>query len=163
MKLQRSNKLVRAHEFRRLIVTDRPAVGWREWVGLPDLGIERIKAKIDTGARTSALHAVRVRSERVEGIDVVRFEVHPLQRSTRPLLRCRLPLIDERYVRSSDGERELRPVVETVVRLGDATWRIELTLANRALMGFRLLLGRRALRRKFVVDPGRSWIRSERT
>ena len=140
----------------------RPAVGWREWVGLPDLGIERIKAKVDTGARTSALHAVRIRRERIDGIDVVRFDVHPLQRSARSLVRCQLPLVDERHVRSSDGQRELRPVVETLVQLGDETWGIELTLTNRALMGFRLLLGRRALRRKFVVDPGRSWIRSER-
>ena len=140
----------------------RPAVGWREWVGLPGLGIDGIKAKIDTGARTSALHAVRVRADRIDGIDIVRFDVHPLQRSTRPLVNCQLALVDERYVRSSDGARELRPVVETAVRLGDETWPIELTLTNRSLMGFRLLLGRRALRRKFVVDPGRSWIRSQR-
>jgi len=140
----------------------RPAVGWREWVRLPELGIDHIKAKVDTGARTSALHAVRVRNERIDGIDVVRFDVHPLQRSSRPLVNCRLPLLDERYVRSSDGERELRPVVETAVQLGGACWTIELTLTNRALMGFRLLLGRQALARRFVVDPGRSWIRSER-
>ncbi len=146
---------------KRKIVT-RPAVGWREWVGLPGLGIDRIKAKVDTGARTSALHAVRVRAEQVDRIDVVRFDVHPLQRSVTPLVNCQLPLVDERYVRSSDGTRELRPVVETSVQLGDLTWSIELTLTNRALMGFRLLLGRRALRKKFVVDPGRSWIRSER-
>lgn len=140
----------------------RRAIGWREWVALPDLGIDRIKAKIDTGARTSALHAVRVRTAQIDGIDVVHFDVHPLQKSTRPLVTCQLPLVDERYVRSSDGARELRPVVATAVQLGDATWPIELTLTNRALMGFRLLLGRRALRKKFVVDPSRSWLRSER-
>ena len=140
----------------------RPAIGWREWVRLPELGIDRIQAKVDTGARTSALHAVRVSTERIDGIDVVHFDVHPLQRSPRPLVKCRLPLVDERYVRSSDGERELRPVVETAVQLYDETWTIELTLTNRALMGFRLLLGRQALRRKFVGDPSRSWIRSQR-
>jgi len=122
----------------------------------------RIKAKVDTGARTSALHAVRVRTEQVGGIAVVRFDVHPMQRSARPLVTCRAPVVGERYVRSSDGTRELRPVIETVVQLGDETWPIELTLTNRALMGFRLLLGRRALRKRFVVDPGRSWIRSQR-
>ena len=140
----------------------RPAVGWREWVGLPELGIDHIKAKVDTGARTSALHAVRVRTAQVDGIDVVHFDVHPLQKSTRPLVACQLPLVDERYVRSSDGTRELRPVVRSAVELGGLTWPIELTLTNRALMGFRLLLGRRALRKRFVVDPGRSWLRSER-
>ncbi len=137
-------------------------MGWREWVGLPQLGIDRIKAKVDTGARTSALHAVRVHSENVGGIELVCFDVHPLQRSPHPLVSCRLPLVDERHVRSSDGTRELRPVVETVVQLGEESWPIELTLTNRSLMGFRLLLGRRALRRRFVVDPGRSWIRSQR-
>ncbi len=140
----------------------RPAVGWREWAGLPDLGIDGIKAKVDTGARTSALHAVHVSIEQVDGVAVVRFDVYPLQRTSRPLVSCQLPLVDKRYVRSSDGARELRPVVETTVQLGDETWPIELTLTNRALMGFRLLLGRRALRERFVVDPGRSWIRSER-
>ena len=140
----------------------RPAVGWREWARLPDLGIDRIKAKVDTGARTSALHAVQVNIEQADGVDVVRFDVHPLQRTSRPLVSCQLPLVDERYVRSSDGSRELRPVVETAVRLGDMTWSIELTLTNRALMGFRLLLGRRGLHGKFLVDPSRSWIRSQR-
>ena len=140
----------------------RPAVGWREWVGLPGLGIDSIKAKVDTGARTSALHAVRVRREKIDGTEVVCFDVHPLQKSAIPLVACRSPLVDERYVRSSDGTRELRPVIETIVQLGDLTWPLELTLTNRSLMGFRLLLGRRALRKKFVVDPSRSWLRSER-
>lgn len=140
----------------------RPAVGWREWVSLPRLGVDRIKAKVDTGARTSSLHAVHISTRQVGGIAVVCFDVHPMQRSAQLLVKCQLPLVDERYVRSSDGTRELRPVVETDVQLDGLTWPIELTLTNRALMGFRLLLGRRALRRKFVVDPGRSWIRSER-
>jgi hypothetical protein len=140
----------------------RPAVGWREWVGLPGLGIDSIKAKVDTGARTSALHAVRVRRKKIDGSDMVCFDVHPLQKSTTPLVACQSPLLDERYVRSSDGTRELRPVIQTVVQLGDLTWPIELTLTNRALMGFRLLLGRRALSKKFVVDPSRSWLRSGR-
>ncbi len=140
----------------------RPSIGWREWVSLPGLGIDRIKAKVDTGARTSALHAVHVSTRRVDGIDVVCFDIHPLQKTSRPLVNCQLPLVDERHVRSSDGTRELRPVVQTNVQLGNLTWSIELTLTNRALMGFRLLLGWRALRKRFVVDPGRSWIRSER-
>lgn len=139
-----------------------PLIGWREWVALPDLGIDAIKAKLDTGARTSAIHAVRVKTGRRDGIDIVRFEVHPVQRTVRPTVRCEAPLIDERYVRSSDGARELRPVVATTIQLGDDSWSIELTLTDRALMGFRLLLGRRAIRRRYVVDPGRSWLRSQR-
>ncbi|NKB87055.1 MAG: ATP-dependent zinc protease [Acidobacteria bacterium] len=137
-------------------------IGWREWVALPDLGIDAVKAKVDTGARTSALHAVRVATARKGGIDFIRFSVHPQQRKTRPSVRCEAALIDERYVRSSDGTRELRPVVETTIQLGDDAWTIELTLTDRAMMGFRLLLGRRAIRRRFLVDPGRSWLASER-
>jgi hypothetical protein len=140
----------------------RPTVGWREWAALPELGIDRVKAKIDTGARTSALHAVRVSTARVDSVDVVRFEVHPLQRTVLPTVRCEAPLVDERHVRSSDGARELRPVVKTTVQVGKDAWSIELTLTDRALMGFRLLLGRRALRGRYVVDPGRSWIQTKR-
>jgi hypothetical protein len=139
-----------------------PAIGWREWVALPELGLDRIKAKVDTGARTSALHAIRVRSVRSRGVDKVRFAVHPVQRTSTPTVDCEAILIDERYVRSSDGRRELRPVIETLLRIGDREWPIEITLTDRALMGFRLLLGRRAVRKKFVVDPGTSWIASKR-
>jgi hypothetical protein len=139
-----------------------PTIGWREWVSLPDLGLDRIKAKVDTGARTSALHAIRMETFRAHGDDRVRFAVHPVQRQSSPTVECEAVMVDERHVRSSDGRRELRPVIETVLRIGDRDWPIEVTLTDRALMGFRLLLGRRAVRRKFVVDPGTSWIVSRR-
>jgi hypothetical protein len=148
---------------RKTRAISRPVIGWREWAALPDLGIDQVKAKIDTGARTSALHAVRVSNARKGDVDIVRFEIHPLQRRSHPSVHCEAELVDERYVRSSDGVRELRPVVETTIVVGEDAWSIELTLTDRALMGFRLLLGRRALRRRFVVDPSRSWLRSDRS
>jgi hypothetical protein len=136
---------------------ERTVIGWREWVGLPDLGVERIKAKIDTGARTSAIHAFEIRPFERDGRAYVAFSLHPVQNRRRPVVACEAPVIDERMVTSSNGRRERRYVIETAIRLGDDTWTIEMTLANRDEMGFRMLLGRRALRRRFVVDPGGSY------
>lgn len=139
---------------------ERPVIGWREWVGLPDLGVARIKAKIDTGARTSAIHAFEVRPFDRDGRRYLKFWLHPVQHRRQPAVACEAPLIDERVVTSSNGERERRYVIETTVTLGGEAWPIEMTLTNRDEMGFRMLLGRRALRRRFVVDPGSSFKRS---
>lgn len=139
-----------------------PVMGWREWVGIPTLGIDRIKAKIDTGARSSALHAFDIRETLVDGRPGVRFRVHPLQRRSEPVIEASAPLLDRRHVRSSSGDRELRPVVVVTVALGDARWEIELTLADRSPMGFRFLLGRQAVRGRFLVDAGRSYLLSNR-
>lgn len=109
----------------------KPRIGWREWVRLPDLGVEPIKAKVETGARTSSLHV-------------------------------ELPLVARRRVRDSSGKAELRPVVETVVEILGQRWPIELTLTRRDSMGFRMLLGRQAIRRRFVVDPGGSFLAGKR-
>lgn len=136
-----------------------PAVGWREWLSLPELGIERIKAKVDTGARTSALHAFDVAPFEVGGELWVRFRVHPAQRDTVTTVEAAAPLVDEREVRSSSGKATWRPVVRARVVLGDDDWPIEITLVRRDLMGFRMLLGRQALRHRFHVDPGRSFLR----
>ena len=136
----------------------RPAVGWREWVALPELAIPAIKVKVDTGARSSALHAFDIVLHDDASGAWVEFAVHPLQRDSHTTVLARAPLVDERWVRSSSGRRTFRPVIATRLILGDSTWPIELTLVRRDLMGFRMLLGREALRRRLVVDPGRSFL-----
>jgi hypothetical protein len=141
----------------------RPApdvVGWREWVTLPALGIDRIKAKIDTGARSSSLHAYDMKRFRRRGVSMIRFKVHPIQREFRTVVEAEAELIDLRKVRSSSGVQTLRPVISTPLALGGQRWDIEVTLVRRDEMGFRMLLGRQALRKHLLVDPGRSFIAS---
>jgi hypothetical protein len=133
-------------------------VGWREWVALPDLGIPEIKAKVDTGARSSALHAFDIRAFRRAGVDRVRFRVHPVQRNTAVTVEAEAEVVDERWIRSSHGHGTLRPVIRTEVVWGQERWPIELTLIGRDEMGFRMLLGRQAVRNRFLVDPGRSFL-----
>ncbi len=133
-------------------------IGWREWVKLPDLKVLKIKAKIDTGARTSALHAFRVTPFTKDGASYVRFYVHPLQRKNKPEVKCVALVIDHRTITDSGGKREERPVIRTVLKIGKSRYPIELTLTNRDQMGFRMLLGRQALRRRYLVDPSRSFV-----
>ncbi len=135
----------------------KPVIGWREWVGLPDFGIARLKAKIDTGARTSAVHAYRIRPFQRDGRAFVEFFLHPVQNRRQPEVACEAQVLDERWVTSSNGIREKRFIVKTRLTLAGKTWPIELSLTNRDDMGFRMLLGRQALHRRFVVDPGSSY------
>ncbi len=139
-----------------------PVAGWREWVALPELHIRWIKAKVDTGARSSTLHAVDVERFDRDGAPWVRFAVHPYQHDPRTTVRCEAPLVDERRVRSSAGHEEHRPVVATQLRIGASAYPIELTLTNRDAMGFRMLLGRQALRGRYVVDAGGSYLAAKR-
>jgi hypothetical protein len=125
---------------------------------MPDLEIDAIKAKIDTGARSSALHAINIERFRRGGRDMVRFDVHPHQRDTAGTVLAEAELVDERNVRSSTGQVEFRPVVLIAVKIRGRQWITEFTLTSRYEMGFRVLLGRRALRGRFLVDTDRSFV-----
>ena len=124
----------------------KPVVGWREWLTLPDLGVRAIKAKVDTGARSSALHAFDVESFERDGRRWVRFKLHPFQKDTLTTVAAEAPLHCERYIRNSGGHLSLRPVILTTLELNGQRWPIELTLVRRDAMGFRMLLGRQAIR-----------------
>jgi hypothetical protein len=139
-------------------VTTKQVCGWREWVTLSELGVDKIKAKVDTGARTSALHAWHIHEVERNGEPWARFCVHPNQRTMIGEVWCEAPIVDQRKVRNSGGKAEHRYVVETELKLGADAWPIELTLTSRDDMGFRMLLGRTAIRRKLLVDPGRSYL-----
>jgi len=132
-------------------------IGWREWLSLPELNLERIKAKIDTGARTSTLHAFEVETYRDADIDMVRFLMHPLQDNTDIVRECRARVIDERWVTDSGGHKEKRFVIQTSVKLAQREWPIEITLTNRDTMKFRMLLGRTAMK-NIIVDPSSSYL-----
>ena len=134
-----------------------PVIGWREWVALPDLGIARIKAKVDSGARSSSLHAFEMRTFEKDGVQWVRFKVHPLQRTSKKTVLVEARILEYRSVRSSTGVAKKRPVIITEVELLGERWPVELTLASRDNMGFRMLLGREAFRGRFLVDGGRSF------
>jgi hypothetical protein len=136
----------------------RPIIGWREWVALPDLGVGAIKAKIDTGARSSSLHAFDLERFDLDGSPAVRFSIHPRQRQRKGAVVVTAPLAGERLVRNPGGREEVRPVILTNVEWNGLIWQVELNLTRRDEMGFRMLLGRQAIRRRFVVDPGRSFI-----
>jgi hypothetical protein len=137
--------------------TPLPIIGWREWVALPDLGIRHVKAKVDTGARSSSLHAFHVKRFERDGKTFVRFKVHPVQRDTSRTIEAEAEVLEFRTVRSSNGQTATRPVIITTVEWMGRSWPVELTLANRDEMGFRMLLGREAHRGRFLVDAGKSY------
>ncbi len=132
--------------------------GWREWVGLPDLGIRQIKAKVDTGARTSALHAFEVRPFSADGRERVEFLMHPIQKNTDTVVTCTADVLESRVVTDSGGHKEERFVIATTLSIGKFTWPIEVTLTSRDDMLFRMLLGRTAMRNRARVDPARSYL-----
>jgi hypothetical protein len=139
----------------------RSTIGWREWVSLPELGIDAIKAKVDTGARTSTLHAFEVEPYEESGVQMVRFGMHPIQKRTDVELYCKAPVVDRRWVSDSGGHREQRWVILTPVRLGEIEWPLELTLTNRDSMLFRMLLGRTGMGKRFQVRPDTSYLLSK--
>lgn len=137
---------------------DMLVLGWREWTSLPELGINRIKAKVDTGARTSALHAFEVRPFVENNIQRVEFKIHPRQYNKEKVVVCVADVLDERSVTDSGGHKENRWVIKTPLKIGQHSWPIEITLTAREDMRFRMLLGRTAIRGRAQVDPSRSYI-----
>ncbi len=137
-------------------------VGWREYVGLPSLNIESIKAKIDTGARTSALHAFELHPFTQGGVSKIRFSIHPVQRDTETITTCVADIIDQRQIRDSGGHLENRWVIQSEVTIGSFHWPIELTLTDRDNMRFRMLLGRTAMQDRIIVNPSGSYLIGKR-
>lgn len=136
----------------------KPIVGWREWVSLKELGLDKIKAKIDTGARTSALHAFALRPFTEDNKHKICFDIHPVQNNDDVVITCTADVIDKRWVTDSGGHREERYVILTPLTLGLEIWPIEITLTERDTMLFRMLIGRTAIRKRYLVDPGRSFV-----
>ncbi len=138
---------------------NRTILGWREWVSLPELGLPAIKAKVDTGAKTSALHAFDIETFKEGDVDMIRFFIHPLQNTRKVQRECVARIKDRRIVSDSGGHREMRFVIETLLVLGSRTYSVELTLTDRDTMRFRMLLGRKALEGWALVDPKVSYLK----
>lgn len=140
----------------------RPAksiIGWEEWCGLPELGLPAVCAKIDTGAKTSALHAYDIEPFQKDGQEFVKFKVHPIKKNHKITRECTAPLVDYRFVTSSNGSREKRYVIHTSFLIGDLKFDSDMTLTTRYGMTFRMLLGKEALKEgRFLVDPAKGYI-----
>jgi hypothetical protein len=147
--------------FRRRPTDNKLLIGWREWCALPQLNLNRVKAKIDTGARTSALHAFDISDFEKQGEKYVRFSVHPHQQNNETLVHCEAKVLDRRHVTSSNGQKEERYVIVTQLCLGKACWEIELTLSNRDPLRFRMLLGREAFKHRVLIDPSESYCQGD--
>lgn len=133
-------------------------IGWREWVSLPDLGVGEIKAKVDTGADNSSLHAFNIERFSEDGVAMVRFEIHPRQRKKKPSVLCVAQVVGERKVKNPGGRTELRPTIKTTLIIAGRELEALVNLTTRDEMTFRMLLGRRTIRNDFVIDPGRSYL-----
>jgi len=137
--------------------------GWREWGQLPDLGVEKIKVKLDTGAKTSSLHAFELSTFNHMGEEWLRFDVHPIQDNDLITHTCASPIVDYRWITSSSGHSQKRFIIQTTLKLGEFSSLIEISLANRDEMGFRMLVGRNALKSRILVDPSHSFLLSHQS
>ncbi len=142
------------------ITPSKLIAGWREWGQLPDLNVEKIKVKLDTGAKTSSLHAFDLSLFTHMGKDWLQFDVHPFQDDESITHTCTSPIVDYRWITSSSGHSQKRFIIETTLKLGDFSSLIEISLANRDEMGFRMLVGRNALKGRILVDPSHSFLLS---
>lgn len=139
-------------------MTDKFIVGWREMLALPELGIEQIKAKVDTGARSSCLHTFKIEPFHKGEELWVRFWIHPIQKNDELVKECEAKVIDQRTVKDSGGHEEQRYVIRTMLKFNGEEWPIEVTLTNRENMLFRMLLGRTAMNNRIIVDPAASFL-----
>ena len=138
-------------------------LGSEEWCALPQLGIPTIKARVDSGAKTSALHAINIAPFKKYGKNWVKFDINPIQNNVKTIIHCEAPLVDKRIVKSSSGFREQRFVIQTNLEIGNGNWLIEMTLTNRDSMGFRMLLGREAMSGRVLVDPEQQYLLGQPT
>ena len=137
-------------------------IGWKEWFSLDCIALPAIKGKIDTGAKTSALHAFNIETFYIEDVEYVRFDIHPLQKNKNLVRTCMARVIDRRMVSDSGGKKEKRYVIKSVLRIGEVKIIIELTLANRDTMTFRMLLGRDAVKQaKMLVDASKAFVQGK--
>jgi hypothetical protein len=143
------------------LLSSKPMLGWREWVALPELNLELVKAKIDTGARSSALHAFAIEPYRKGGERWVMFAIHPIQKQTDISIECHAPIKDRRIVSDSGGHKQRRYVIETQLILGQRAIKAEMTLTNRDSMLFRMLIGRTTMGNQFIIDPHASFLQGK--
>jgi ribosomal protein S6--L-glutamate ligase len=140
------------------MLQNKMILGSEEWCSFPELGIPTIKARVDSGAKTSALHAINIAPFVKDGQNWVKFDINPIQNNVKTVIHCEAPLVDKRIVKSSSGFREHRYVIKSIVEIGNSNWSIEMTLTNRDSMGFRMLLGREAMSGRVLVDPEQKYL-----
>lgn len=145
------------------MLQNKVILGSEEWCSFPDLNIPTIKARVDSGAKTSALHAINIAPFIKNDSNWVKFDINPIQNNNKTVIHCEAPLVDKRIVKSSSGYREQRYVIQTLLKIGDDAWNIEMTLTNRDSMGFRMLLGREAMSGRVLVDPEQKYLLGQPT
>jgi ribosomal protein S6--L-glutamate ligase len=138
------------------LVARQDVIGWREWASLPELGVPLIKVKIDTGAKTSALHAYNIKLTKIAGKDYAEFVIHPIQKNDLVCIPCKAEIVGMKIVKSSNGIKQTRPVVHTLINIGGQERDIHITLTNRDIMHHRMLLGRTAME-NLLIDPSKSY------